>query len=83
MIDTSNESYVPLYSNQFDQKSHVDVYSKIDQEITEDAVMKVKTYINTLMPLLYETWLEVAPTNSGGSGNYFVIHIFCAHYFIA
>ena len=69
MIDTSNNFYVPLYSNQFDQKSDIDVFSKIDQEIMEDAVVKVKTYIHTLMPLLYETWLEVAPANSGGSGD--------------
>ncbi|KAI4454773.1 hypothetical protein MML48_9g00001938 [Holotrichia oblita] len=66
-IDVRKSNFAPIYSNAFDYLKQKN--SRISIEIEN-----MENYIDTLLPLLQETWLEVAPSNvttaiDGKTGN--------------
>lgn len=66
MFDETKMNHYTLFNPIYTSVCHVSCFSaKNSQDIVLlDEVEKFKQYINTLIPLLYETWLEVCPKTS-------------------
>lgn len=66
VFDTEKINYYPLFNSNYTAVCHLSCFSsKKAQETTPvDEVGKFIEYIDTLMPLLFETWLEVCPNAS-------------------
>lgn len=71
VFDASKFNYYPLFNPNYTSVCHLSCFSsKKTQETTPvDEVGKFMEYIDMLMPLLFETWLEVCP-NSPGEKNF-------------
>lgn len=56
IIDVSQTNYAPIYGNKFDDTDRGNNRKSIELEHMEN-------YIDTLLPLMEEAWLEMAPSN--------------------
>lgn len=64
-FDTSTLNYYPLNNENYSSVCHLSCFSKKREENASlDEVEKFKEYIDTLVPLLLETWLEVHPNSN-------------------
>lgn len=62
-FDTTKMNYYPLFNQSCIQICPVSCFSSrnTQEAVPIDEVEKFKVYVETLMPLLFETWLEVCP----------------------
>ncbi|KAJ0183195.1 hypothetical protein K1T71_001171 [Dendrolimus kikuchii] len=59
-FDTGKLNYYPLINENYTSVCHLSCFSRKSQEdVKLDEVERFKEYIDTLMPLLLETWIEV------------------------
>lgn len=67
VFDPSKFNYTPLFNPNYTAVCNLSCFSlkKGHETSSVDEVEKFMEYINTLMPLLFETWLEVCPNTSG------------------
>lgn len=63
-FDGNKVNYYPLLNTSYTSACRLPSFYKQNSQLDEspmDDVEKFKTYFDTLMPLLFETWLEVCP----------------------
>ncbi|XP_011558184.3 testis-expressed protein 10 homolog [Plutella xylostella] len=64
-FDESKLNYYPVTNPNYTSVCHLPCFmSKNSQDQSQDEIEQFKTYIETLVPLLFETWLEVCPASS-------------------
>lgn len=62
-FDNKKFNYYPLANENYTSNCFLPIFSTKNLELTIiDETEKLKSYIDTLMPLLLETWVEVCPT---------------------
>lgn len=63
LFDEKKLNHYPLFNSNYISVSFVSCFSSknLQDTVQLDEVEKFKEYIKTLMPLLFETWLEVCP----------------------
>lgn len=68
--DTQSSNYYPIFNPIYISNCYVTCFSgkSTDYEQNIDEVEKFKEYTETLMPLLFETWLEACPNSKTDSG---------------
>lgn len=65
MYNRKKRIYYPLFNPNYTAVCHLSCFSsKAQENETVDEVNRFIEYIDTLMPLLFETWLEVCPNES-------------------
>lgn len=62
-FNSKKSNYYPLFNSNYISTCHLTCFSSKKSLENEqiDEINKFKEYIDTLMPLLFETWLEVCP----------------------
>ncbi|XP_045499294.1 testis-expressed protein 10 [Colias croceus] len=61
-------NHYPLFNPVYTSICHVSCFSTKNSEMLQiDEIDKFREYIETLMPLLFETWLEASPNAQSGS----------------
>lgn len=67
-FDESKHNFYPLFNTSYTANCYLPLFSNRNSQdsLPVDGIEKFKFYINTLTPLLFETWLEVCPNSSSG-----------------
>ncbi|CAG9562449.1 unnamed protein product [Danaus chrysippus] len=67
-VDLRKKNYYTLFNPIYTSNCYISCYSaKAENEQEIDEVEKFKEYVGTLTPLLYDTWLEAAPSSKSNS----------------